>query len=383
MAEINVVPYIDVMLVLLIIFMVTAPMLMQGVKVELPQAQTEPVENQDSEPVIVSINAQGQLFLNLGAQEDQVLSLATVKQRVGAVIRRSPEKPVLVWGDRDVPYGQVVGADGGAPGGRRHRRWPGDRGSALMRDWFSLGQMTLLPLAATLALHALVLAALLLRWQDRSEVRTIEARVLPPAIINATLVDAASLKPKPKPKPRRQARPTPERRTAPAPAPAASTASRSPAADIAPTPAAKAPPRAAPPPAQERRISAQELAAISRRELAASIAAEDAAQVEMTAEQMAASYAALIRETVTGYWSRPPSARNGMQALLELRLVPTGEIISVSVVESSGSVAFDRSALNAVDKAGSFPELKNLPSREFEQTFRRFRLLFRPEDLRY
>jgi hypothetical protein len=76
-----------------------------------------------------------------------------------------------------------------------------------MRDWFSLGQMTLLPLAATLALHALVLAALLLRWQDRSEVRTIEARVLPPAIINATLVDAASLKPKPKPKPRRQARP--------------------------------------------------------------------------------------------------------------------------------------------------------------------------------
>jgi biopolymer transport protein TolR len=108
MSEINVVPYIDVMLVLLIIFMVTAPMLMQGVKVELPQAKTEPVENQDSEPVIVSINAQGQLFLNLGAQEDQILSLATVQQRVGAVIRRSPGKPVLVWGDKAVPYGEVV-----------------------------------------------------------------------------------------------------------------------------------------------------------------------------------------------------------------------------------------------------------------------------------
>ena len=108
MAEINVVPYIDVMLVLLIIFMVTAPMLMQGVKVELPQAKTEPVENQDSEPVIVSINGQGQLFLNLGAQDDQVLSLATVQQRVGAVIRRSPDKPVLVWGDKAVPYGEVV-----------------------------------------------------------------------------------------------------------------------------------------------------------------------------------------------------------------------------------------------------------------------------------
>ncbi len=108
MAEINVVPYIDVMLVLLIIFMVTAPMLMQGVKVDLPEAAADPVENQDSEPVIVSINQGGQLFLNLGGQEEQALSLATIKQRVGAVMRRNPEKPVLVWGDRAVPYGEVV-----------------------------------------------------------------------------------------------------------------------------------------------------------------------------------------------------------------------------------------------------------------------------------
>ena len=107
MSEINVVPYIDVMLVLLIIFMVTAPMLMQGVKVDLPEASADPVENQDSEPVIVSIDAAGQLFLNLG-QEEQILSLATIKDRVGAVMRRSPEKPVLVWGDRAVPYGEVV-----------------------------------------------------------------------------------------------------------------------------------------------------------------------------------------------------------------------------------------------------------------------------------
>src|SRR5210317_2649972 len=107
MSEINVVPYIDVMLVLLIIFMVTAPMLMQGVKVELPEAAADPVENQDSEPVIVSVNAGGQLFLNLG-QEKQVLSLPTIKDRVAAVIRRSPDKPVLVWGDRAVPYGEVV-----------------------------------------------------------------------------------------------------------------------------------------------------------------------------------------------------------------------------------------------------------------------------------
>jgi biopolymer transport protein TolR len=107
MAEINVVPYIDVMLVLLIIFMVTAPMLMQGVKVELPEASADPVENQDSEPVIVSVDAQGQLYLNLG-QEEQVLSLPTIRDRVAAIMRRSPEKPVLVWGDKSVPYGQVV-----------------------------------------------------------------------------------------------------------------------------------------------------------------------------------------------------------------------------------------------------------------------------------
>ena len=99
MSEINVVPYIDVMLVLLIIFMVTAPMLMQGVEVDLPDAAAAPVDNQDAEPLIVSINGQGQLFLNLGVDEKQSLALATIQQRVGAVLRRTPEKPVLIWGD--------------------------------------------------------------------------------------------------------------------------------------------------------------------------------------------------------------------------------------------------------------------------------------------
>lgn len=107
-AEINVVPYIDVMLVLLIIFMVTAPMLMQGVQVDLPDADSKPVENQDSEPLIVSVDAAGRFYVNLGADEKQALELVTVKKRVSAVLRRSPEKPVLVWGDQAVAYGQVV-----------------------------------------------------------------------------------------------------------------------------------------------------------------------------------------------------------------------------------------------------------------------------------
>jgi len=107
-AEINVVPYIDVMLVLLVIFMVTAPLLMQGVKVDLPEATSVSVANQDSEPLIVSINKSGGLFLNLGADTEQELSLATIKQRVSAVLRRNPKKPVMVWGDKNVSYGQVV-----------------------------------------------------------------------------------------------------------------------------------------------------------------------------------------------------------------------------------------------------------------------------------
>jgi colicin import membrane protein len=256
-----------------------------------------------------------------------------------------------------------------------------------MRDWYSLGQLTLLPMAATMLLHLLILAAVVMRWQPDSQTRTIEAKVLPPSVINATLIDAASLKPKkkvqkpaPRPAPKKvqKAAPKPAPKAAPKPETSGSTASTS--AKAAPgKPAAK--PRVEPEPV--KRISAEELAAISRRELAEAMAAEESTTVAVTAEQMSASYAALIRDTVVNYWSRPPSARNGMEALLAIQLVPTGEIVSVSVIRSSGSVAFDRSAMNAVDKAGSFPELKNLPSAEFEKTFRRFQLLFRPEDLRY
>lgn len=113
MAEINVVPYIDVMLVLLIIFMVTAPMLMQGVKVELPEASAEPVEDQDAEPIIVSVDAAGLLYLNQGEEgKEQAMDLEEIKRRVTAVLDESKlankKKPVLIWGDKAVPYGEVV-----------------------------------------------------------------------------------------------------------------------------------------------------------------------------------------------------------------------------------------------------------------------------------
>lgn len=108
MAEINVVPYIDVMLVLLIIFMVTAPMLMQGVKVELPAAAALPVGKQSDEPLIVSIKADGSFYLNLGGDQEKSQSLAVIQDKVSKIMRRKPATTVLVWGDKSVPYGEVV-----------------------------------------------------------------------------------------------------------------------------------------------------------------------------------------------------------------------------------------------------------------------------------
>ncbi len=110
-AEINVVPYIDVMLVLLIIFMVTAPLLTQGVKVELPKAGAEPiVDVPDHLPIVLSVDAAGNLYLDIGDNEDEPISGAEIVKRVGIVIRSKPDTPVLVKADRAVPYGNVVGA---------------------------------------------------------------------------------------------------------------------------------------------------------------------------------------------------------------------------------------------------------------------------------
>src|SRR5574338_1215764 len=95
MGEINVVPYIDVMLVLLIIFMVTAPMLAQGIKVELPQAGAEPIEPEDLEPLLLSVDATGAMYLNLGDPE-QALAAGRLLDLASAALRREPERPVLV-----------------------------------------------------------------------------------------------------------------------------------------------------------------------------------------------------------------------------------------------------------------------------------------------
>jgi biopolymer transport protein TolR len=111
MGEINVVPYIDVMLVLLIIFMITAPLLAQGIKVDLPKAPAEPLsaeQMRNAEPLILTISRSGDLYLNFGENEDRPIDEPTLVARAAAVLRRAPETAVLVRADESVPYGRVV-----------------------------------------------------------------------------------------------------------------------------------------------------------------------------------------------------------------------------------------------------------------------------------
>ena len=108
MSEINVVPYIDVMLVLLVIFMITAPLLTQGVKVDLPEAPSKPLEHQDKEPVIVNVDAAGNFYINYGENQDKPVAAADLVNRINALLKYQPGTPVYLGGDQAVPYGKVV-----------------------------------------------------------------------------------------------------------------------------------------------------------------------------------------------------------------------------------------------------------------------------------
>lgn len=108
MSEINVVPYIDVMLVLLIIFMITAPLLSQGVKVDLPQVPSEPMPPSDKEPVVISVDAAGNFYINYGEDQDKPVNPSILANRVNALKKYQPGIPVFVKGDESVPYGRVV-----------------------------------------------------------------------------------------------------------------------------------------------------------------------------------------------------------------------------------------------------------------------------------
>ena len=226
-----------------------------------------------------------------------------------------------------------------------------------------------LPLALAVMLHGGVVALLLQNWQPGTD----ESRLYEPRVMKAKVIvveKPVQKQPVPKAEPAPRPPPTP----APQPKPK-------------PTPPKPAPPVEEPPKpdpeierlAQEERERLDRLEELSDLSMQEALDEElaDLRDVEADAETM--TYAAAIREAIRRAWSRPPSARLGMQARLRVDLVPSGDLLAVTVLESSGNPAFDRSAEVAVRKVGRFdvPE----QSRLFERNFRRFTLLFKPEDL--
>jgi biopolymer transport protein TolR len=120
MSEINVVPYIDVMLVLLVIFMITAPLLTQGIEVDLPETSSEPLPPNSLEPIVVTVDANGRYYLNIGEKPNTVIDPEPLKLTVAKALKSKPDLAVIVKGDRQVAYGHVVSAmrllqEAGAP----------------------------------------------------------------------------------------------------------------------------------------------------------------------------------------------------------------------------------------------------------------------------
>ena len=111
-AEINVVPYIDVMLVLLVIFMITAPLLQTGVEIDLPDAAATPISDggEAQEPLILSVDAAGSWYLNVGEDPEQPLARDEIQRLASAVLRLNPNRRVLVAGDKGIEYGQIMQA---------------------------------------------------------------------------------------------------------------------------------------------------------------------------------------------------------------------------------------------------------------------------------
>jgi colicin import membrane protein len=124
---------------------------------------------------------------------------------------------------------------------------------------------------------------------------------------------------------------------------------------------------------QERQRQAQEQARAQQE--------ADARELAETEAELVMAYSAVIHDLVQQYWSRPPSARNGMVVVLRIRMVPTGDILDVEIVQSSGDFAFDRAAESAVLKVNRFTELQGMDPRLFDRNFRTFLLTFRPQDL--
>lgn len=274
----------------------------------------------------------------------------------------------------------------------------------------------IVPAIVTVLLHAV-----LMLWLAADFVSTDNKTHKPPKTIVANLVSAKDLqkapkkiapvaKPRPKPKPAPKPKPKPEPKEKPKEKPAAkpkpkvdeqaialkkkkaadAKAKAQADADAKAKKEREAKQQAAKDKAERERVERERQQQLQKEReqtllqqaLADELAVEEQYQQDQADEQNAMSYMAAIKAAVEANWSRPASARNGMEVLLLIEMVPTGNVTSVSVLKGSGNTSFDLSAVAAVNKAERFPELQELPSRVFEQYYRRFNLLFKPEDLR-
>lgn len=225
------------------------------------------------------------------------------------------------------------------------------------------------PLALALLLHCGIFALLLQNWEPETD----DLRLYEPRAIEAKLI--VMEKPVPPPVPKSEPEPTPAPQSAPPPKP-------KPEPAPTPVPPVEQPPKPDPEEArraEEERERQERLRELSEQSTQLALAEELADLREAEADDETMIYAAAIREAIKGAWSRPPSARLGMQARMRVDLVPSGDLVSVVILESSGNAAFDRSAENAVRKVTRFDVPQD--NRLFERHFRSFTLLFKPEDL--
>ena len=225
-----------------------------------------------------------------------------------------------------------------------------------------------IPALVALLVHLLFVFALEGGWTTASPTITPQ-----PQVVQASLVSLSKPKPKSKskskPKPK-AVEPKPEPKPAPTPAPQV---------EAPPPEPIVAQPESRP------EISHEERLAELQRELMAGFEDLPDADEQLPNEEVneVQKVAGLMQARITQNWRRPPSARNGMEVLLIISLVPTGEVVGISISSSSGSTAFDRSAIAAVERVARFPEVTVLSISDFERYFRRFPLRFKPEDLRY
>lgn len=229
-----------------------------------------------------------------------------------------------------------------------------------------------LPLFVAVLVHVAFLVAIEGEWSASEN--TVVAK---PQVIQASLVSLATPKTqqpraKPKQKPKQKQKPKPKQKPQPAP--------QFIPAESKPTPAETSQPK----PIAEVSTKEEKLVELQKELMAGldELPTEEPSQRNDAFDEVQ-QVAALMQARIAQNWRRPPSARNGMEALLTISLVPTGEVVGINVASSSGSSAFDRSAIAAVERVGQFPEVTVLSISDFERYFRRFPLRFRPEDLRY